>query len=116
MALLSNESLSDGVGLTKEELDAGEKGSGFSFSDLLADRAGTLFALAATQNRQRARRMQNRLAGGFEIDEVFPPTADLPEGISDPKLQTEYGGVGGDNYRSVIQQIERRFAACEALQ
>ena len=40
--------VSDAAGLLKEELDAGEGGSGFSFGDLMADRAGTEFARAAT--------------------------------------------------------------------
>ena len=115
LALLSNESLSDEAGLFKEELDAGEGGSGFSFSDLLADRAGTLFALAATRDEQSARRMQARLAAGFEIGEIFPPAADLPEGIPDPQLQAEYGGVGGEKYKEVIREIERRLADCAAL-
>jgi len=115
LALLSNEDMSDGVGLFKEELDAGEGGSGFSFSDLLADRAGTLFALAATRDEQSARKMQERLAAGFPVDELFPLAADLPEGISDPELETLYGGVGGRDYTRVIQDIERRLAACAAL-
>ena len=115
LALLSNESLSDAAGLLKEELDAGEGGSGFSFSDLLADRAGTLFALAATRDKKSARRMQDRLAAGFDIDEVFPPAADLPEGIQDAELQAKYGGVGGEEYMGVIREIERRLAGCEAL-
>lgn len=115
LALLSNESLSDEAGLFKEELDAGEGGSGFSFSDLLADRAGTLFALAATRDEQSARTIQVRLAAGFEIGEVFPQAADLPEGIPDRELQAEYGGVGGKKYKEVIREMERRLAACAAL-
>lgn len=115
LALLSNESLSDQAGLLKEEIDAGEGGSGFSFADFLADRAGTLFALAATRDAPSARRMQQRLAAGPQIDEIFPPAADLPEGIHDPKLQTEYGGVGGEKYNHLIEMIERRLATCAAL-
>jgi hypothetical protein len=116
LALLASESLSDQAGLLKEELDAGEGGSGFSFSDLLADRAGTLFALAATRDEPSARRMQDRLAAGPQIDEIFPPASDLPEGIPDAKLQTEYGGVGGEKYNQVTEEIERRLATCAALQ
>ena len=116
LALLSNESLSDQAGLLKEELDAGEGGSGFSFSDFLADRAGTLFALAATRDEPSARRMQDRLAAGPEIDEIFPPASDLPEGIPDVKLQTEYGGGGGEKYNQGTEEIERRLATCAALE
>ncbi|MHC4400238.1 MAG: hypothetical protein ACYTG0_11225, partial [Planctomycetota bacterium] len=106
---------SNEAGLFKEELDAGEGGSGFSFSDLLADRAGTMFALAATRDERSARGVQARLAAGPEIDDVFPPAADLPEGIPDGELQTQYGGVGGEKYKEVLREMQRRLETCEAL-
>lgn len=115
LAILSTEFLSDEAGLFKEELDAGKGGSGFSFSDLIADRAGTLFALAATRDRRAARAMQQRLAAGFEIDILFPQAADLPEGIPDRRLQAEYGGVAGKKYNEIIREIDRRLANCAAL-
>jgi len=115
LALVSNEAVSDGAGLFKEELDAGEGGSGFSFADLLADRAGTQFALAATRDARCARAMQERLAKGFAIEEVFPVAADLPEGISRNELRTEYGGVGGVRYAQIVAEIERRLRTCAAL-
>jgi hypothetical protein len=114
IALLSDAVVSDAAGLLKEELDAGAGGSGFSFCDFLADRAGTTFALAATRNEAAARAMQDRLAGGFRVDEFFPPAADLPEGIPDAELQSRYGGVGGERYRQLMAEIERRIAACAA--
>lgn len=114
LVLLSDAVVSDAAGLLKEELDAGNRGSGFSFADLLADRAGTTFALAATRDEMAARAMQDRLAGGFRVDEFFPPAADLPEGIPDAELQSRYGGVGGEPYRQLIAEIERRIAACAA--
>ncbi len=115
LALISNESLSDEAGLFKEELDAGEGGSGFSFSDLVADRGGTLFALAATGDEKAARRLQDLLADGFDLGAIFPEAADLPEGISDARLESEYGGVGGEKYQKMIAEIERRLGECEGL-
>jgi glycopeptide antibiotics resistance protein len=114
LALFSTEAVSDAAGLLKEELDAGKGGSGFSFADLLADRAGTTFALAATRNEAAARAMQDRLARGFRMDDFFPPAADLPEGIPDSELQARYGGVGGKEYQRIVAEIERRIARCEA--
>jgi hypothetical protein len=58
--------------------------------------------------------MQDRLARGFRIEEFFPPAADLPEGIPDAELQWRYGGVGGRAYNQLIDEIERRIAACAA--
>jgi len=111
LAVVSSEAASDAAGLLKEELDA-DGGSGFSFADLLADRAGTLFGLAATRDEASARRVQEWLSGGVTLDDVFPPAADLPEGLSDDQLQREYGGVGGARYREVLEEIERR---CQGL-
>ncbi len=115
LALTLNQSLSDEAGVTKEELDAGSGGSGFSFADYLADRAGTLFALAATRDDQSARRMQDRLASRPNVDDLFPPAADLPEGIPDAILQRDYGGVKGQRSNQVIAEIERRLARCPGL-
>jgi hypothetical protein len=104
---------SDAAGLLKEELDA-DGGSGFSFGDLLADRAGTTFAEVATRDEARATTVQERLAGGFRVDEYFPPADGLPEGIPDAELLSRYGGVGGPLYRRVADDVERRVAACAA--
>ena len=114
IVVISNGTVSDAAGLLKEELDADIGGSGFSFGDLLADRAGTTFATHATRDRTAARAMQNRLADGFREDDFFPPAADLPEGLHDAELRSRYGGVGGEGYRRVVEEIERRVAACLA--
>jgi hypothetical protein len=104
---------SDAAGLLKEELDA-DGGSGFSFADLLADRAGTSFAEVATRDDASARRVQERLAAGFQVDDFFPPAADLPEGIPDAELTARYGGVAGARYREQAAEIERRLERCAA--
>ena len=112
IALLSDEIVSDAASLLKEQLDSDIGGSGFSFSDILASHSGTTFALWATHNEDAARAIQDRIVRGFQIDDFFPPAADLPEGITDAELQTQYGGVGGEGYRRIIQDIERRIATC----
>ncbi|MBN2559329.1 MAG: hypothetical protein JXQ75_00160 [Phycisphaerae bacterium] len=114
LMLLSDTIVSDAAGLLKEELDADVGGSGFSFADLLADRAGTTFALRATHDEMAARAMQDRLARGFDVDDFFPDAADLPEGIPDAQSQAQYGGVGGEAYLRLIEEIERRVSTCAA--
>jgi len=114
LALVSAETVSDAAGLLKEELDAGG-GSGFSFGDLLADRAGTRFSLGATHDAPAARAMQNRLSGRWPLDDLFPQAADLPEGVQDAELTSIYGGVGGAPYQRLIAEIERRLDGCAAL-
>ena len=113
LTVVSPVALSDAAGLLKEELDAGG-GSGFSFGDLLADRAGTTFANVATRDEASAAAIQARLAGGFRVDDFFPPADGLPEGIQDAELQSRYGGVGGPLYRRTAEEIERRVSACAA--
>jgi len=113
LTALSSVAPSDAAGLLKEELDA-DGGSGFSFADLLADRAGTRFADVATRDDTSAQRMQERLARGFRVDDFFPPAADLPEGIPDTELQARYGGVGGPLYRQEADELERRLGLCAA--
>ena len=111
LTVLAFDAASDAAGLLKEELDA-DGGSGFSFGDLLADRAGTTFASRATRDEASARALQNRVAAGFRVEDYFPPAADLPEGIADDELQSRYGGVGGPGYAALIEDIERRLRAC----
>jgi hypothetical protein len=113
LTVLSSQAPSDAAGLLKEELDA-DGGSGFSFGDLTADRAGTSFALAATRDDGAARALQERIAAGFRVDDFFPDASDLPEGIPDAELQSRYGGVGGPLYRDFAAEIERRLMRCAA--
>lgn len=112
LTLLST-GVSDAAGLFKEEMDA-DGGSGFSFGDLLADRSGTTFATVATRDDASARAIQERLAGGFHVDDFFPPASGLPEGITEADLKARYGGVGGEKYKSLVADVERRIAACAA--
>ena len=57
--------MSDAGSLMKEQLDTLTRGSGFSFGDLAANRAGVRFAFAATKSDSAARAMQARLHRGF---------------------------------------------------
>jgi hypothetical protein len=113
LTVLSAQAPSDAIGVFKEELDAGG-GSGFSFGDLLADRAGTTFALLATRDDAAARTLQARLAAGFRVDDFFPEAADLPENIQAAELEARYGGVRGRLFRGYADEVERRLWSCPA--
>jgi hypothetical protein len=65
LSVLKNPLVSDAAGLIKEELDALSQGSGFSFGDLAADRAGVRFAQAATHSEASAKAMQVRMQKSF---------------------------------------------------
>jgi len=114
LAVLSDDAKSMTVGIAKEMMDSAG-GSGFSFVDLTADRAGTLFTVAATRNEESARAMQARIRNGAVIADFVPNLLDLPEGISNDDFQVEYGGLGGEGTKKIVEEIRRRLDACEGL-
>jgi hypothetical protein len=114
LAVLSDEDKSMTVGIAKEMMDSAG-GSGFSFVDLTADRAGTLFAVAATRNEESARAMQARIRNGVVIADFVPNPLDLPEGISNEDFQVKYGGLGGKGTKKIVEEIQRRLEACKGL-
>jgi len=116
LTLLLDEVAIEALGVFKETLDSTGGGSGFSFADLMADRAGRLFALTATRNAESARAMQAWMTGPVRVADFFPPAAGLPEGLTAAQLLARYGGVGGPGYRQVLEEIDRRLRACALLQ
>jgi len=115
LTILSDESRSMDVGITKELMDATAGGSGFSFVDLTADRAGTLFATAATRDAASARELQMAIKKGFDTGDFFPEIEGLPEGLSRDVFQTKYGGLGGAGTSRIVDDIRRRLAQCRIL-
>ncbi len=116
LAVLSDESHSISVGITKELMDATAGGSGFSFVDLTADRAGTRFTVVATRNANSARYLQLRIREGVAVADFFPEIEGLPEGISADDFQNAYGGLGGAETTRIVDEINRRLATCSLLE
>jgi hypothetical protein len=100
--------LSDAVGLYKELADARE-GSGFSFNDIAADRAGTRFGEYAADSAS-ARKLQQRLRAGIAERDLMPPTEDLPEFMPEQEFVRRFGGVDAPAYNKMMAEIERRAA------
>ncbi|MFV2066838.1 MAG: hypothetical protein ACC645_07625, partial [Pirellulales bacterium] len=115
LTLLLDEAMDEAIGLMKERLDSAGGGSGFSFSDLMADRAGSRLARRAVRNEASARGLQDALARRFTVSDLFPPAHDLPEGIGEVELKRGYGGVGGAGYRRMEAKIERKLDSCKLL-
>lgn len=116
LVILSDENRSMTVGIAKEMMDTTEGGSGFSFDDLAADRAGTLLAVAATKNNANAHNFQTRVRDGVVIADFFPGIEGLPSGLSRDVFQSEYGGLGGKETLRLAKEIEQRLSGCRALQ
>lgn len=107
----SETSLSKAIGIYKEVSDS-RGGSGFSFTDIAADRAGTRFGKLATASPDSARRIQQLLSRGVTEADIMPPALDLPEGLTEADFISRYTAVDSPAYRAVLDEIDRRIEAC----
>jgi hypothetical protein len=103
------------AGLAKEQQDS-DGGSGFSFADLAADRAGVRFARRATRSASDARAFQALVGAGCEIADLMPEIDGLPEGLSTAELKSTYGAPGSPEYQAFVGQIDERLDGCRLLQ
>jgi hypothetical protein len=97
--------LADAIGLYKEVADS-RGGSGFSFNDLAADRAGTRLGQQALRHPQA---LQARLAQGVRESDLLPDVRDLPESLRETDFKRRYGGVDAPAYRQLMDEIEARL-------
>ena len=102
--------LSDMAGLYKEMRDA-RGGSGFSFADLAADRAGSRLGAESVASVASARRMQRRLADLATFRPFFPDLRGLPEFMGEAEFRERFGGIGGPAYLRMEREIEARIDA-----
>lgn len=110
LAATGGEGLSNMAGLYKELKDA-QHGSGFSFNDLAADRAGARLGQVSTRSAKSARRVQEKLAQSREAALFFPKVKDLPEFMHQAEFNRRFGGVGQPAYQQMIERIEARISA-----
>ncbi|MBU2571319.1 MAG: hypothetical protein KJ725_15075 [Gammaproteobacteria bacterium] len=108
LAAYAGTPLADAIGLYKE-LEDSRGGSGFSFIDMTANRAGTLMGELAVQSQSQAGKIQAFMSTAQERD-IIPETADLPEYLAEQAFNRLYGGLEGAAYQKMIQQIEHRIA------
>ncbi|MBI2180531.1 MAG: hypothetical protein HYU31_06905 [Deltaproteobacteria bacterium] len=102
--------LADALGIYKELTDS-QGGSGFSFNDIAADRAGTRFGELAANDQASARILQNRLAAQVREKDIMPPAEDLPENMQAAEFNRRFGGVDTPEFKRMMAKIERRIAA-----
>jgi len=112
LKLISDQGISSAIGEFKELLDAGRGGSGFSFVDLAADRAGIRFAEQAADPDGGARQLQKLLSGSPAEELFFPSINDLPEGLSREEFERRFGGIGKPGYDRMVSEIDRRIDRC----
>ena len=102
--------LADVVGLYKE-IDDSRGGSGFSFTDLAADRAGTRFGELCVGSTESAQAVHRAARLGLDNADLMPQALDLPEQMSEAEFGRRYGGTDDPCYRQLADEIERRIGA-----
>lgn len=107
IAVAAGSPLADAIGLYKE-VDDSRGGSGFSFNDIAADRAGTRFGELAVRPGG-AVRVQKAGANLVESD-IFPDVKDLPEFMPEAEFKRRFGAIGAPAYRKMMTDIEQRIA------
>lgn len=114
IAAYADTTLADAIGLYKEVEDS-RSGSGFSFNDIAADRAGTKFGEKAVASESSAQQLQRRVAAGLKDSDLMPVWSDLPEFMPEAEFKRRFGGVDAPAYRGMMQKIEQRVAALRVL-
>ena len=109
IAAFAGTAIANAAGLYKE-MDDARRGSGFSFSDLVADRAGTMFGEMATRSRDSARHLQTLVGGRLTEDDMMPTIEGLPDNLSQAEFVRRFGGVGAPAYNQIVEDIERRVS------
>lgn len=113
LQIVSTSGMSHAVGELKELLDTGKGGTGFSFVDLAADRAGVRLAEVAL-SRDTARKLQEKLAANLAEATFFPPTAGLQEWMPLATFEQRYGSIEDNRYKAVVKDIDARIKALPA--
>jgi len=112
LSALGGGQLAQLIGVEKELNDA-KTGSGFSFIDLAADRAGIHFGKQATASPQQAIKIQQYMANIKHYKAFMPNVKDLPESLSTQAFIAQYQSVYSPKYQAILQEIDRRIAESE---
>ena len=105
LAAWAGEPVADAIGLYKELEDARD-GSGFSFIDLSADRAGTRFGEALIAHSEQLLKI---ISSDLDDAQLLPPVADLPESLHGVEFSSRFGNHQSAAFKAMQQEIERRL-------
>lgn len=107
IAAHAGEPLAKAIGLEKE-IDDAQRGSGFSFVDLAADRAGTRLGQLAARSPER---LAAAVAAGLTDAALLPSIDGLPEHMMADEFRRRFGSPEAPAYRQMSDEIDRRIAA-----
>lgn len=107
LQLIGGRGIADFIGEIKEVGDT-DKASGFSFTDLAADRTGVRFAEVAIED---PRNVQRILSGPLAEADMFPRVDGFPDSLTEQEFSARYGGLDTPEYNRVIEEMDRRIAS-----
>jgi len=91
-------------------------GSGSSFNEIGANRAGARFGkVSSKKSAPGARELAWALAAGVAERDLMPDTSDLPEYMPEAAFRRPFGGLGNPDYEQMIAKIEQRIDATPLL-
>lgn len=111
LAVAGTKTLADVVGMAKELNDT-HSGSGFSFADLAADRAGAHFGKFAVRSDETARKVQSTLGSAADETLFMPSTKDMPENLKAAEFQQRFKTIESPEFEAMKNKIEAMIAAC----
>lgn len=103
------------IGLAKE-VDDSDGGSGFSFADLAADKAGVTLGELAIASTNNARLLQKKMSGTLKEPYFMPAIDRLPEGIMKTEFIKKYKDLDSKTYALVNDEISNRIKKCWVYQ
>lgn len=108
LKVLADNGMPYAVGEFKELLDSGPRGSGFSFADLAADRAGLKFAGYIFSHAGKSGPYHDvfeKLPEAY----FFPDITGLPEGLTEKEFVKYYKNVNSIMYDAMLADIDKRI-------
>jgi hypothetical protein len=111
LAASAGSALASEIGVLKEEQDTVGGGSGFSFTDIAIDQAGTRLGQLAVMDAMTAALTQ-QLLGSQDLQEALftPQVADLPEYLTQAEFARRFTAVGSPAYEEMNRVITDRIS------
>lgn len=111
----ANGQIAQMLGEEKELKDA-KDGTGFSFVDLAADKAGTKFGEVAIQSAESARQLQKAMSEITDYHDFMPDPTQLPENMPERQFKQRFDSINSPTYKKLIRHIEAQVASLPIYQ
>lgn len=115
IAVSAGSTFANFIGLAKE-VDDSDRGSGFSFADLAADRAGVRLGELSVASKSQAQALQKKISESIKESDFMPDIDHLPERIMKLEFKKKYKDFDSETYALVDNEIRRRIKNCRVYQ